>query len=80
MMENTSGYWIGASDVAVEGAFEWVTGEPVLRTDWGGGEPNNDFGTEDCVEYRVGITDLMNDRTCGDGMAWVCEWDGTPAR
>jgi hypothetical protein len=75
-MVETGGYWIGASDVAQEGIFVWVTGEPVTRDDWGYGEPNNDFGSEDCVEYRAGVTDLLNDRTCSTPMDFVCEWDG----
>jgi hypothetical protein len=79
MRDHSSGYWVGASDVATEGSFVLVTGGAMVREDWGGGEPNNDFGSEDCVEYRVGISDLMNDRTCSDAMNWVCEWDGVPA-
>ena len=74
--DSSGGYWVGGSDQAVEGQFRWVTGEPVTRSDWGPGEPNNDFGTENCMEYRVGITDLLNDRTCTNFLDFACEWDG----
>jgi hypothetical protein len=35
------GSWLGASDRAQEGAWRWVTGEPMTYTNWGPGEPNN---------------------------------------
>lgn len=35
------GLWLGLNDVAVEGTFEWTSGEPVNYTDWNTGEPNN---------------------------------------
>lgn len=33
--------WIGLTDQASEGTFVWVTGEPVVYTNWCLGEPNN---------------------------------------
>ena len=34
-------YWIGLTDEPVEGAWRWVTGEPLVYTNWGDGEPND---------------------------------------
>ncbi|MBE0638110.1 MAG: HYR domain-containing protein, partial [Bacteroidales bacterium] len=54
-----SGYgnwcWIGFTDEAVEGNWVWVTGEPVVYTSWGPGEPNNanneDYAATDWGAY-----------------------------
>lgn len=35
------GAWIGLTDAAQEGSFQWVTGEPLSYTAWNTGEPNN---------------------------------------
>ena len=45
-----SHYWLGATDLAVEGTFVWVTGEAFTYTNWWGGEPN-DVGNEDFLAY-----------------------------
>ncbi|MFN4242284.1 MAG: C-type lectin domain-containing protein [Tepidisphaerales bacterium] len=36
--------WIGMNDVAVDGTFVWVNGDPVTYTNWAPGEPNNGGG------------------------------------
>lgn len=41
-----SHFWFGLTDVAVEGTYDWVTGEVSAYTNWAGGEPNNS-GNED---------------------------------
>ena len=49
-------YWIGLTDNEAfggsEGNFVWVSGEALTYTNWAGGEPNNEFGVEDYVEFR----------------------------
>jgi hypothetical protein len=42
--------WIGLTDERVEGAFEWVTGEPFVYSNWAITEPNN-FGNENYAHY-----------------------------
>lgn len=42
--------WIGLTDKDVEGTFAWVTGEPVVYTNWSSGEPNGST-TENYVEF-----------------------------
>jgi hypothetical protein len=50
-----SHYWIGLTDAAVEGSYQWVTGEAFSYANWWGGEPNNS-GDEDygAYDYREG--------------------------
>ena len=38
--------WIGFTDEAEEGNWQWVTGEEVVYTNWNEGEPNNMNGEE----------------------------------
>lgn len=61
--------WLGGSDAAVEGAWEWVTepGGPVAftYTNWSGGEPNNCcFGENYAVGWWNG--DTWNDLAAND--------------
>ena len=44
--------YIGLNDAAIEGTFVWVSGEPVVFTYWGGGEPNNYGSGEDYTQIR----------------------------
>lgn len=41
-----SSAWIGCNDIATEGSFEWVNGDPFGYTNWQYGQPNN-YGNED---------------------------------
>jgi hypothetical protein len=52
--------WIGLNDVALEGSFVWASGEPVVYTNWNGGEPSNSGGNEHYVEM-FGSNGLWND-------------------
>ncbi|HMN95896.1 MAG TPA: lectin-like protein [Phycisphaerales bacterium] len=44
--------WIGLTDEAIEGSFDWVGGAPIAYTNWNFGEPNNSGGFEHFVEMR----------------------------
>ena len=45
-----SAAYIGMSDAAFEGNYEWVNGDPVTYTNWYPGQPNNYNGAQDYVE------------------------------
>jgi hypothetical protein len=47
-----SHFWIGGSDTAIEGSFQWVDATPFTFTDWWFGEPNN-VGEEDFLAYDL---------------------------
>ncbi len=52
--------WLGLNDVAVEGVFEWTSGDPLVYTDWNAGEPNNS-NNEDMVHTIETDPFLWND-------------------
>ena len=61
--------WTGLNDVAIEGQFEWISGESVTYTNWAPGEPSNSGGNED-----YGVLNYFNQwhDTASNG-AWT--WD-----
>jgi hypothetical protein len=61
--------WTGLNDQAVEGVFEWVSGEPLSFTNWRPGEPNNAPPGEDFV-FIHGPVEIWQ-RTWND-------WTGSP--
>lgn len=72
--------WMGGGDHVVEGTFGWVTGQPMPYTKWGGTEPNNTLGVEDCLE--IDSNGNWNDeRNAGGAVTYhtVCECDGVAA-
>ncbi len=52
--------WIGFTDTATEGTFQWADGSPVTYTNWNPGEPNNSGGVEDWAEF-LGSNGRWND-------------------
>jgi hypothetical protein len=73
----TPNTWLGATDEAVEGVWEWVTGEPFDYTNWAPGEPNNSGGDESQPEHYLTWAfppdGRWNDVPDGELM-FVCEW------
>jgi hypothetical protein len=69
-----SQWYIGANDIAVEGNFVWLDGEPVMISFWGDGEPS-DTNDEDCGVLLAGSS-TWNDGQCGLGVFFICEIAG----
>lgn len=80
-----SSSWIGATDEATEGLWEWVTGEPWVFSSWSPGEPNNCCppwicgGSECTPEHYLTYwgdpyEDEWNDVPNGF-RPFICEWD-----
>ena len=68
--------WVGGNDIDAEGQWLWVTGEPVLYTNWRSGEPNNqgtDPSGEDCMIVEGDNGGLWDDRACVNTYGYICE-------
>jgi Lectin C-type domain len=65
-------FWIGANDRAVEGRFEWDSGDLFAFSNFDAGEPNNLFRAQDCVE-KVAPSGRWHDRDCNVQNRFVCE-------
>lgn len=80
--------WIGLTDVLNEGTFVWVTGEPLVYTNWAPGEPNDyqPAGGEDYailsppVDIDVNVPGSWNNLPNNPARvrAWIVEWDLQP--
>jgi len=53
--------WIGGTDAAIEGNWQWITSESWSYTNWGGGEPSGDGN---CLEYWD--NSQWNDEPCSN--------------
>jgi glucose/arabinose dehydrogenase len=57
----TTGFWIGINDRAVEGQFQWVSGQAVTYTNWTPGEPNNYLNNQDFGAMNFGASRQWDD-------------------
>ena len=66
--------WLGLNDQLTEGNFVWSDGSELDYTNWAGGEPNDDDGTEHCVEFDRTTTNFRwNDNDCDLTRPFVCK-------
>lgn len=64
--------WLGASDLAVEGTYAWVTGEPFSFAAWEPGEPNG-ATDENCLHIFWLYSGKWNDSDCTVQLHFICE-------
>ena len=61
------------NDRAKEYYFQWSSGIPLGEyNNWIRGEPNDNSGTENCVEMRAD-DGLWNDKSCNQRNPFICE-------
>ena len=73
--------WLGATDEAVEGTWQWVTGEPFSYTNWAPGEPTN-AGLDGSPENALSFWGPSYPGQWNDVPTWVlrpfvCEYDSS---
>jgi hypothetical protein len=76
----TVNHWIGLHDQITESDWQWIDETPFSYANWAIDEPNDDNGTEDCVEIDAAKDFRWNDNDCGNARAYVCEASPPPAR
>jgi len=65
---------IGFTDYAVEGVWEWISGEPVTYANWSPGEPNNLNNNEHYAIYWFGQWGDTSAGGPGSCVRGVIEW------
>ena len=67
------GAFIGISDIASEGTYQWINGDTATIEELGfrQNEPNDSGGTEDCLELFD--YNAVNDVTCTNPLRALCE-------
>jgi len=70
-------FWLGLSDRAQEGQFEWVSGEAVTYTNWDPNEPNNYQGNEDYATMNFSWRKQWNDDSGSRAYRGIMEIDST---
>ena len=65
--------WYGGYRISNNGPFGWSDGTTFVWTNWNGGEPNNSWGVENCLE-RLNIGS-WNDARCTNTQLYICKLD-----
>ncbi|XP_062398280.1 CD209 antigen-like protein C isoform X2 [Sardina pilchardus] len=76
------GFWIGLKRKDEEqGTWHWTNGSLLGTGYWMDGEPNDDYGYEDCTASypTVNILKSWNDAPCRHPLKWICEKEATAA-
>lgn len=67
--------WIGLHDITVEGNFQWADGSTAAFRNWATGQPDNEFGSENCGEYDA--SGKWKDAPCSSIFSGVCKWSSS---
>ena len=70
--------WLGASDMATEGTWIWVSGEPFNYVHWGGGDPNEGTAANGLALWWA-YDGLFADEAASHTYNYVCETELWPS-
>ena len=69
--------WIGGTDAFKENEWRWITTMEISSastfTDWQSGQPDNQAGTEHCMELHPTFGFRWNDDKCYNLHKYICE-------
>ena len=64
--------WIGGSDLDAEGTWKWTDCSPWKSTFWKSGEPDNEWGGQNCLEVKDNRMKGWNDQVCVLPARFLC--------
>ncbi|XP_036448857.1 C-type lectin domain family 4 member E-like [Colossoma macropomum] len=70
-----NGFWMGLKDDHTEGVWKWLHGTNMTEGNWMDGEPNDEYGIEDCAAVYPTNNPMKswNDVPCAHPLKWICE-------
>ncbi|GAB6032989.1 Fc fragment of IgE, low affinity II, receptor for (CD23) [Chamberlinius hualienensis] len=72
-------WWLGASDLAMEGSWTWTHDNSRLRfRNWAKEQPDNAKNDEDCLNYWTTENWGWNDMSCKELAYYICELKQNP--
>ncbi|XP_065145819.1 ladderlectin-like [Paramisgurnus dabryanus] len=72
LVSATTRAWTGGHDGEVEGQWLWSDGSQFDFTNWCSGEPNNNGGSENCLEINKSTNRCWNDESCSSTISYIC--------
>ncbi|XP_046347653.2 perlucin-like [Haliotis rufescens] len=69
-------YWLGATDLNVEGTWLWEGQQAMDYSNWSTGQPDNSAGIEHCLDIKQRYESyLWNDENCNKTANFICEME-----
>ena len=68
-------FWLGINDIEIEGTFQYATGGNLVFTNWHSGQPDNQYGIQNCVMTGSVYTSITewDDQECDLLLHSICE-------
>ena len=74
---SSNSIWIGLSDIATDGDYEWLDHSSAQFRYWSDAQPDTQLGAANCVMMQQGLYGLWVSANCGGGNQALCKWNET---
>jgi hypothetical protein len=65
---------LGGTDIQIEGLWAWSRGnDPFIYKNWQTGQPDNNGGKENCVDFEFSTNFKWDDKDCQIRQNFLCE-------